>query len=269
MTSAPAATGITAAAGRFPGTLSAALIHGEASRDFRLTRQSGSAQAQRRWLTSAERARRHDKGRGIAGARTAAQQRPELEARFCVPGHGAATIKPPPRWKGWLVSLVAVYPLVLLFQAFVAPRIKDWPLAAKSALLPLSVLTLLTYGVMPPVSRLLRGWLRSSSRARRRGRCRQHSSGTAAARVRPSRDGRGRTPARCWPGWPPAPSPTASPSSPPPSPGTVLICPVPLPRSSTWPWRAPATAGSRPGGPAPRSSRGQYSQPVSERYLRP
>jgi hypothetical protein len=101
---------------------------------------------------------------------TAARQRTGLEAWFCVSGHAAQTIKPPPRWKQWLVSLVAAYPLVLLFQAFIAPQIKDWPLEARSALLPLCVLTLLTYVVMPPVSWLLRGWLHSSSRPRRRGR---------------------------------------------------------------------------------------------------
>jgi hypothetical protein len=81
------------------------------------------------------------------------------------PGHAAQTIKPAPRWKQWLVSLVAAYPLVLLFQAFIAPQIKYWPLEAKSALLPLCVLTVLTYVVMPPVSWLLRGWLHSSFRA--------------------------------------------------------------------------------------------------------
>jgi len=164
------ATGITVAAGRFPGNLSAALIHEEGSRDFRLAWQSGSGQALQRWLTSPERARRHDQVRGIAVAPVAVRQRTGLEAWFCVPGHAAQTIKPPPRWKQWLVSLVAAYPLVLLFQAFIAPQIKDWPLEARSALLPLCVLTLLTYVVMPPVSRLLRGWLHSSSRARRRGR---------------------------------------------------------------------------------------------------
>jgi len=163
-------TGITVAAGRFPGNLSAALIHGKGSRDSHLTWQSGRGQALHRWLTSPVRARWPGKARGIAGAPVAARQRTGLEAWFCVPGHAAQTIKPPPRWKQWLVSLVAAYPLVLLFQAFIAPQIKDWPLEARSALLPLCVLTLLTYVVMPPISRLLRGWLHSSSRPRRRGR---------------------------------------------------------------------------------------------------
>jgi antibiotic biosynthesis monooxygenase (ABM) superfamily enzyme len=157
------ATGITVAAERFPGNLSAALIHEKGSRDFHLTWQSASGQVLQRWLTSPERTRRHDKVRDIADAPGAARQRAGLEAWFCVPGHAAQTIKPPRRWKQWLFSLVAAYPLVLLFQAFVAPQIKDWPLEAKSALLPLCVLTLLAYVVMPPVSRLLRGWLHSSS----------------------------------------------------------------------------------------------------------
>jgi len=174
----------------------------------------------------------------------------------------------PPRWKQWLVSLVAAYPLVLLFQAFIAPQIKDWPLEAKSALLPLCVLTLLTYVVMPPVSWLLRGWLHSSSRARRRGRSRQHSSGTVAARVRARRDGRGRTPARCWLGRPPIA-------------GFLAVFTAPLPRQGSHPPRPPRR-GLRPGtrqhrlrqvagraGPAPRSSRGQSSQPASERHPRP
>jgi uncharacterized protein len=200
--SAERAAGISGAAGRVPGTLSAAVIHEKGSRDFHLIWLSGSGQALQCRLDSPERTGRHGKVRGIAGAPAAARQRTGLEAWFCVPGRAAETIKPPPRWKQWLVSLAAAYPLVLLFQAFIAPQIKDWPLAARSAVLPLCVLTLLTYVVLPPVSRLLRGWLGSSSRARRRGRSRQHSSGTVAARVRPRRDGRGRTPARCWPGRP-------------------------------------------------------------------
>ncbi|MGK3207162.1 hypothetical protein [Amycolatopsis sp. MEPSY49] len=47
-------------------------------------------------------------------------------------------MKPPPRWKMWLISLVAVHPLVLGFQACVVP------------------LTTMTSVVMSAVTRLLR-----------------------------------------------------------------------------------------------------------------
>jgi hypothetical protein len=214
-------------------------------------------QTLQRWLTSPERTRRHDKARDIARSPVAARRRTGLEAWFCVPGRAAQTIKPPPRWKQWMVSLVAAYPLVLLFQAFIAPQIKDWPLEAKSALLPLCVLTLLTYVVMPPVSRLLRGWLHSSSR--------DDGVGVPVSTA-------------------PAPSLLESalavmvvgerlPAAGRPHPivGCLAVLTAPLSRQGSYPPRPPSR-GLRPGtgehrlrqvagraGPAPRSSRGQSS----------
>ena len=43
-------------------------------------------------------------------------------------------MKPPPRWKMWLVSLVAVYPLVLAFQALLVPRMVRLPLPLRALL---------------------------------------------------------------------------------------------------------------------------------------
>jgi antibiotic biosynthesis monooxygenase (ABM) superfamily enzyme len=59
----------------------------------------------------------------------------------------------------WLVSLVAVYPLVLAFQASVVPRMARLPLPLRALLFPLVLLTLMTFVVMPMVTRLLRRWL--------------------------------------------------------------------------------------------------------------
>jgi uncharacterized protein len=68
----------------------------------------------------------------------------------------------------WLVSLVAVYPLVLLFQWALAPLVERLPLPVRAALFPLVLLTLMTFVVMPLVTRVLRSWL--GPRPRRRGR---------------------------------------------------------------------------------------------------
>jgi antibiotic biosynthesis monooxygenase (ABM) superfamily enzyme len=59
----------------------------------------------------------------------------------------------------WLVSLVAVYPLVVLFQWALGPRMSRLPLLVRSALFPLVLLTLMTFVVMPMVTRLTRPWL--------------------------------------------------------------------------------------------------------------
>jgi antibiotic biosynthesis monooxygenase (ABM) superfamily enzyme len=112
-----------------------------------------------RWLESDERAHLLRQVRSLGAARTAVQQRTGLETWFHVPSEAAATMRPPPRWKMWLVSLVAIYPLVLAFQAFVVPLTSSWPFPLRAALFPLVLLTLMTYVVMPVVTRLLRRWL--------------------------------------------------------------------------------------------------------------
>jgi antibiotic biosynthesis monooxygenase (ABM) superfamily enzyme len=80
-----------------------------------------------------------------------------LEAWFTLPGERA--IVPPPRWKQLLVTLIGAYPLVVLISAFVMPQLDAWPLLVRSAVLPVVLLTLMTYGVMPLLTRAFRGWL--------------------------------------------------------------------------------------------------------------
>jgi uncharacterized protein len=80
-----------------------------------------------------------------------------LETWFALPDERA--IVPPPRWKMLLATFLGAYPLVVLLSAFVLPWVEGWPLLARAALLPVVVLTLMTYVVMPQLTRLLRRWL--------------------------------------------------------------------------------------------------------------
>src|SRR4051812_38210014 len=80
-----------------------------------------------------------------------------LETWFALPGSPA--IVPPPRWEQLLATLVGAYPLVVLMSAFVLPRLASWPLLLRSIVLPVVLLTLMTYAVMPVVTKALRGWL--------------------------------------------------------------------------------------------------------------
>jgi antibiotic biosynthesis monooxygenase (ABM) superfamily enzyme len=68
-------------------------------------------------------------------------------------------IVPPSRWKMWLTSVLAIYLLVFAFLAWVNPHIKGWPIALRAAVFPLVLLSLMTYLVMPNITRLLRPWL--------------------------------------------------------------------------------------------------------------
>jgi antibiotic biosynthesis monooxygenase (ABM) superfamily enzyme len=79
-----------------------------------------------------------------------------LETWFALPHR--ATIKPPPRWKMWIVSLLAIYPLVVLFQATIVPT-TNLATAVRPAVLPLTLLTLMTFVVMRVVTRVVQPWL--------------------------------------------------------------------------------------------------------------
>ncbi|MEV4313887.1 antibiotic biosynthesis monooxygenase [Actinocrispum sp. NPDC049592] len=153
------AKGATAEAARYPGNLAATVVHNEGSRDFHVVHQFQTRRELRDWLDSDERERWLRHARTMAADRTAVQHRTGLETWFHVPSEAAATMRPPPRWKMWLISLVAVYPLVVAFQAFLAPLTASWPLLLRSALFPIVLLTTMTYVVMPAVTRLLRRWL--------------------------------------------------------------------------------------------------------------
>jgi antibiotic biosynthesis monooxygenase (ABM) superfamily enzyme len=153
------AQGAHTATSRFPGHLGATVIHEDGSRDFHLIHQFAHQSDLQRWMDSEERARWVEGAGPLADQRTAVQQRTGLETWFHVPSETTAMMRPPPRWKMWLVSLLALYPLVLVFQALVVPRTASWPLPVRAALFPLVLLTLMTYVVMPVVTRVLRRWL--------------------------------------------------------------------------------------------------------------
>jgi antibiotic biosynthesis monooxygenase (ABM) superfamily enzyme len=85
-----------------------------------------------------------------------------LETWFTLPGRHA--IVPPPRWKQLLATLIGAYPLVVVMSGWVLPRLATWPLLLRSIVFPVVLLTLMTYLIMPLVTKALRGWLYPSSR---------------------------------------------------------------------------------------------------------
>jgi antibiotic biosynthesis monooxygenase (ABM) superfamily enzyme len=87
-----------------------------------------------------------------------------LETWFSLPGDA---VPPPARPKMVAVTLLAVYPLTLLFQGVVAPWTQGWPLLVPSALFPLVVVPLLTYAFMPGLSRMMCGRLYPAHRTHR------------------------------------------------------------------------------------------------------
>jgi uncharacterized protein len=153
------AHGVTASAHRFLGHLGASVLGVPGSREYHVLYTFADRASMDAWLDSNERRRWLARVREMTEAERGLQEVTGLETWFKLPGSSVPTMKPPPRWKMWLVSVVAVYPLVLLFQILLAPRIADLALPLRALAYPLVLLTLMTFAVMPTVTRLLRRWL--------------------------------------------------------------------------------------------------------------
>ena len=72
---------------------------------------------------------------------------------------------PPPRWKMAAVTLLGVYPISLLLAWTVGQAIHSWPLPARSLVIAMCMVALLTWVVMPLMTRLLHSWLQPQSQA--------------------------------------------------------------------------------------------------------
>lgn len=81
-----------------------------------------------------------------------------LEAWFR--GTGA----PPPRWKMATATLVGVYPTSLVLSLTIGAIAHGWPFLLRNLAIAIGMVGLLTWVVMPVVTRSLRGWLHASGR---------------------------------------------------------------------------------------------------------
>ncbi len=92
------------------------------------------------------------------------QHRPErllevtgLETWFTLPGN--VMIKPPPRWKMVIATMIGIYPVALLYQAFLTKDLTLLPLLFRPIALSLLLTPVLTYIIMPNLTKILHKWL--------------------------------------------------------------------------------------------------------------
>lgn len=80
-----------------------------------------------------------------------------LESWFTLPGEA---LRPLPKWKMALVTLLGVFPTSLLLTETVGRWAADWPMPARVLLSAAIMVSLLTWVIMPQLMRFLHGWLR-------------------------------------------------------------------------------------------------------------
>jgi uncharacterized protein len=151
--------GIIAAASAFPGHLGVDVFRpaSAGAGEYRVVYRFDTAEHLRAWLDSdehaawLERAEPHTIGpvrtRFVTG----------LESWFTLPGHPETP--PPPPYKMALLTWITIFPLITLVVELLGPLLEDLSVVARLGVTTAVTVPLMTWVVMPRVTRLLRGWL--------------------------------------------------------------------------------------------------------------
>lgn len=150
--------GIVAEAARFPGHLGNIVMRpGEASDEYRVIFRFDSLEHLLSWETSHARGEWLRKSEHFRASPIRYRKGYGLEFWFASPR--AAAVGPPPRWKMALVTIVAIYALVnfvgMAFAPFVG-GLSPWLVGFVETAV---IVLLMTYLVMPAVTRMLARWL--------------------------------------------------------------------------------------------------------------
>jgi len=71
---------------------------------------------------------------------------------------------PPPRWKMAVATFLGVFPVAMVLNLTLGPLIRSWPFLISSAVFNACMVMLLTWVVMPSVTRILHRWLQPAEK---------------------------------------------------------------------------------------------------------
>ncbi|AWN24464.1 antibiotic biosynthesis monooxygenase [Deinococcus irradiatisoli] len=127
-------------------------------REYTLVARFDSAEQAAEWEASGVRAEWLDLVEPFSDGQPLIERQPGLEFWFTPPGSPA--LRQPPRWKMAVLTVLALYPVSLTFGLLLTPHLLTWPLALRTLLSAVLVVSVMTYLVMPFITRVFAGWLR-------------------------------------------------------------------------------------------------------------
>jgi antibiotic biosynthesis monooxygenase (ABM) superfamily enzyme len=143
-----------------PGQLGVHILRpapGSGSREYRILRRFASAEARDEFYRLPLFDGWKQKVAGLVEGEPRYEQLSGLETWFTLPGQRA--IVPPPRWKMAIMTLLGVYPASLLLGVTVGNWIGGWPISVSSLIIGALMVILLTWVLMPLLTRLFKAWL--------------------------------------------------------------------------------------------------------------
>ena len=142
----------------FPGHRGITVLRpGEGARDYFVIDKFRDETARRQFTATYEYRRWMESLAALSDGDTRIQEITGLEGWFKIAGR--ADPGGPKAYKMAIATFVGVYPLSVFLTLTIGRAIESWPLWAGSAVFNICIVTLLTWVVMPIVSRLLARWL--------------------------------------------------------------------------------------------------------------
>ncbi|MBD2179059.1 antibiotic biosynthesis monooxygenase [Pseudanabaena sp. FACHB-1998] len=120
------------------------------------------------WLTSSVYQQWMRRSKEFIARRSLQHQSSGLELWFTLPQNSLPAPPQPAYYKQVIVGVIAVYPLILLANLVVAPFLQGLPPLISLLISVIFVSTLLTYPVMPYLTKILNFWLYPTPKRKRR-----------------------------------------------------------------------------------------------------
>jgi uncharacterized protein len=151
--------GIIAEASRFPGHLGVEVFRPESASagEYRIVYRFDTGEHLRAWLDSDVRAAWLERAEPHVIGPMRTQLLTGLETWFTVPARPSTP--PPPPYKMALVTWITIFPLITLVIVVLGPLLGRLALVPGLAITTAVTVPIMTWLVMPRVTRLLRGWL--------------------------------------------------------------------------------------------------------------
>ena len=144
---------------RHPGHRGTGVLRPAAGhREYTLVSRFDTFSAAAEWELSPDRAAWLLEIEPLVDEQVSFEKQPGLEFWFTPPA--TERLRQPARWKMLILTLVALYPISVSIALLLAPLTPGWPFLLRSLLQMFFVVSLMTYFVMPLVTRLATDWLK-------------------------------------------------------------------------------------------------------------
>ena len=134
---------------------------GSGSREYGIIRKFANRAALEDFRTSPEYLEWNQIAAGLTEGQGRTEELTGLESWFTLPG---ANLRPLPKWKMAVATFLGVFPVAMALNLTIGPVIRSWHFILSNAVFNACVVSLLTWVVMPVITRALHNWLHPEER---------------------------------------------------------------------------------------------------------